>query len=71
MLRSVRSLELSSTAFSDEAAVGGVEAEFMDAVELATEGAGEARYSVVPEEAEAMLWYERQPYTREIRRYNE
>jgi hypothetical protein len=43
MLKKVFSLELSSAGLSDAGAVGGVEVEFMDKVELAVEGTGDAR----------------------------
>jgi hypothetical protein len=43
MLRKVRSFELSSVGLSDAGTVGGVEAKFMDTVELAAEGTGDAR----------------------------
>jgi hypothetical protein len=55
MLRKVFSLELSSTGLSDAGAVGGVETEFIETVELAAEGAGETRYSVEPDDAEAIF----------------
>ena len=43
MLRKVRNFELSSVGLSDAGTVGGVEAKFMDTVELAAEGTGDAR----------------------------
>lgn len=43
MLRRVLNRELSSPGLSDAGAVGGVEVEFMDKVELAIDGAGDAR----------------------------
>jgi hypothetical protein len=43
MLRKVRNFELSSASLSDAGPVGGLEAEFMDIVELAVEGTGDAR----------------------------
>ena len=43
MLKNVLSFELSSAGLSDTGAVAGAEAEFMDTVELAVEGTGDAR----------------------------
>lgn len=43
MLTKVRNLELSSAGLSETEAVGGVEVECIDAVELAIEGTGDAR----------------------------
>ena len=55
MLKKVLSFEVSS-ALSETAEVGGgVEIDGMEAVELALEGAGDARSIVEPEEAYAML----------------
>ncbi len=54
MLRNVRSFEPSSAGLSEAGAVGGVEVEFKDTVELAAEGTGDARKSVEPDDAEAI-----------------
>ena len=54
MLSKVRSFEPSSAGFSEAGAVGGVEVEFKDTVELAAEGTGDTRKSVEPDDAEAM-----------------
>jgi hypothetical protein len=43
MLKNVLNFELSSGGLSDAGAVGGVEAEFIDTVELAADGTGDAR----------------------------
>ena len=54
MLRKVLNFELSSAGLSEAGAVGGVEFEFKDTVELAADGTGDARKSVEPDDAEAM-----------------
>lgn len=43
MLRKVRNFELSSAGLSEAGAVGGVEAEVIDTVELAVDGTGDVR----------------------------
>ena len=54
MLKSVFSLELSSGTRSEAGIVGGLAAELAEVMELVVEGTGDARYSVEPDEADAI-----------------